>query len=66
MTSNREMITCSRPPNDRVRVGGDHFLEAECYGSLSLLLHSPGGGITLLVKILDVAYIPELGFNPYS
>lgn len=54
------------PPSGKVRlvVGGIRSLEIQCSVSWLFLMHCPGGDTH--VRLLNVAYVPELAFNRFS
>ena len=47
--------------DDKVRIGDNHMIDVVGYGTLTVVF--PGD---LTVKLLDVAYVPELAFNMFS
>ena len=47
--------------DDKVRIGDNHMIDVVGYGTLTVVF--PGD---LTVKLLDVAYVPELAFNLFS
>ena len=66
MTQNGDgMYDCVAPSvdNDRVIVGGRAELRVEYYGKLDIKFHASED---VIVTLLNVAYVPQLGFNLFS
>ena len=61
MTRSADLLSHVRLCDDKVRIGDNHLMDVVGYGTLTVVF--PGD---LTVKLLDVAYVPELAFNLFS
>ena len=64
MSGSKECMSDMRISNDKVRIGDTHLLDVECVGTVTVVFPSETGDVTL--RIEDVAYVPDLGFNLFS
>ena len=60
MTPSADLLSDVRLCDDKVRIGDNHMIYVG-YSTLTVVF--PGD---LTVKLLDVAYVPELAFNLFS
>ncbi|CAN0297573.1 unnamed protein product, partial [Scytosiphon promiscuus] len=60
------MVECVPPPVGRssLVIGDRRSLQIECFGKLSLVMHSAKGDVH--VKLVNLAYVPGLQFNLFS
>ena len=61
MTHSADLLSDVRLCDDKVRIGDNHLIDVVGYGTLTVVF--PGD---LTVKLLDVAYMPDLAFNLFS
>ncbi|CAM9954547.1 unnamed protein product, partial [Laminaria digitata] len=61
MTRSADLLSDVRLCDDKVRIGDNHLIDVVGYGTLTVVF--PGD---LTVKLLDVAYVPDLAFNLFS
>ena len=61
MTHSADLLSDVRLGDYKVRVGDNHLIDVMGYGTLTVVF--PGD---LTVKLLDVAYVPDLAFNLFS
>ena len=61
MTRSADMMHDTRPTKDKVRIGDSRMIDIVGYGTLTVVF--PGN---LTVKLLDVAYVPDLSCNLFS
>ena len=61
MTHLADFLRDIRLSDDRVRIAENYLIDVVRYGTLAVLF--PGG---LTVKLLDVAYVPDIAFNLLS
>ena len=61
MTHSADISSDIRLCDDKVRIGDNHLIDVVGYGTLTVVF--PGD---LTVKLLDVAYVPEIAFNLFS
>jgi len=61
MTHSADLLSDVRLGDDKVRVGDNHLIDVVGYGTLTVVF--PG---YLTVKLLDVAYVPDLAFNLFA
>ncbi|CAM9165641.1 unnamed protein product, partial [Laminaria digitata] len=61
MTRSADLLSDVRLCDNKVRIGDNHLIDVVGYGTLTVVF--PGD---LTVKLLDVAYVPDLAFNLFS
>ncbi|CAN0450323.1 unnamed protein product, partial [Laminaria digitata] len=61
MTHSADFLSDVRLCDDKVRIGDNHLIDVVGYGTLTAVF--PGD---LTVKLLDVAYLPDIAFNLFS
>ncbi|CAN0295766.1 unnamed protein product, partial [Laminaria digitata] len=61
MTHSADFLSDVRLCDDKVRIGDNHLIDVVDYGTLTAVF--PGD---LTVKLLDVAYVPDIAFNLFS
>ena len=61
MTHSADLMSDVRLGVDKVRVGDNHLIDVVGYGTLTVVF--PGD---LTVKLLNVAYVPDLALNLFS
>ncbi|CAM9631660.1 unnamed protein product, partial [Laminaria digitata] len=61
MTHSADFWSDVRLCDDNVRIGDNHLIDVVGYGTLTAVF--PGD---LTVKLLDVAYVPDIAFNLFS
>ncbi|CAM9287200.1 unnamed protein product, partial [Laminaria digitata] len=61
MTHSADFLSDVRLCDGKVRIGDNHLIDVVGYGTLTAVF--PGG---LIVKLLDVAYMPDIAFNLFS
>ena len=60
-TRSADLLSDVRLCDDKVRIGDNHLIDVVGHGTLTVVF--PGD---LNVKLLNVAYVPELAFNLFS
>ncbi|CAN0405461.1 unnamed protein product [Laminaria digitata] len=61
MTHSADFWSDVRLCDDKVRIGDNHLIDVVGYGTLTAVF--PGD---LTVKLLDVAYVPDIAFNLFA
>ncbi|CAM9550752.1 unnamed protein product, partial [Laminaria digitata] len=61
MTPSADLLGDVRLCDDKVRIGDNHLIDVVGYGTLTVAFTGD-----LTVKLLDVAFVPDLAFNLFS